>query len=124
MNTSFRKVFVHDYAIKLIIGINEAELSDPQNLLISVELYLESPTTEIHDSIQNVFNYEWIPETIEYVAEEPRMNLLETFAEKLIRCFFKDSRVIAARIKIEKPDICPKAKALGFEMYQLKKSFQ
>lgn len=118
MNPPYHKIFVEDYALNLTIGVYEREHKQPQPVRVSVELYLAPPDKAIDDNIANVLNYEWIPVIIERVAKQPRMNLLETFADRLCEHFFADARVRAVRIKLTKTQICPKARELGFEIFR------
>ena len=44
------------------------------------------------------------------------VNVVETMAEKFAEACLKEKRVLAARVRIEKPDIIPNAKSVGVEI--------
>jgi 7,8-dihydroneopterin aldolase/epimerase/oxygenase len=48
--------------------------------------------------------------------EQGRVNLVETLREKIAQACVKDRRVLAARIRVEKPDIIPQARSVGVEI--------
>ena len=118
MTEDMRKVFVRDYVLDLIIGVHEHERVRSQPVLVSVELYLDAKCKPQSDNLEEVFNYERIAEAIEQVAALPSMDLVETFADRLVDAYFKDVRVGAVRVRVEKTQILAKAKGLGFEVFR------
>jgi len=120
MSADYRKVFVRDYRLDIVIGVHDFEKVSPQALDATVELYVGTTDSPKSDALDDVLNYECIPETLERIAAEPPIELLETFAEKLLCAFFDYAQVKAVRIRLEKPDICPKAQAMGYEIYRVR----
>lgn len=102
--------------MKILIGVLAREQKQAQTISVSVDLYLDPSEIAAEDDIKRVYNYERIIQVIETVAKGPQMQLLETFAERLLEAYFEDIRVKKACIRIEKPDICPQASAIGLEI--------
>jgi 7,8-dihydroneopterin aldolase/epimerase/oxygenase len=50
------------------------------------------------------------------VLAQGHVNLVETLCEKIASACLKDRRVLAARIRVEKPDIIPNARSVGVEI--------
>lgn len=117
----YQKIFVRDYRLELLIGVYEREHKRPQPVQADVDLYLrERPSSG--DDVKQVLNYEWIPVILERIAREPRVNLLETFAERLVSAYFEDERVCGVRIGLLKSNVCAQAAGLGYELMRWRDS--
>jgi 7,8-dihydroneopterin aldolase/epimerase/oxygenase len=68
------------------------------------------------DEISHVVSYEIIAKKVEAILEEGHINLVETLCEKIAQSCLKDKRVLAARVRVEKPDIIPNARSVGVEI--------
>jgi len=53
---------------------------------------------------------------VEAILAEGHINLVETLCEKIAAACLKDRRVMAARVRVEKPDIIPNARSVGVEI--------
>jgi 7,8-dihydroneopterin aldolase/epimerase/oxygenase len=68
------------------------------------------------DEIDHVVSYEIVVKKIEAIVAAGHVNLVETLAEKFAEACLRDKRVLAARVRIEKPDIIPNARSVGVEI--------
>ena len=55
------------------------------------------------------------------IAEEGHVNLVETFAERIVVMCLEDQRVDSARVRIEKLDILENAESVGVEIERFRK---
>lgn len=107
-------VFVRELRIEAEIGIYGHEYGRKQPLLIDVELEIEAGPIE---HISDTLNYEEVVARAQQIADAGHVLLIETFAERLAVACLEDSRVIQARVRVEKPEaLAPKAAAAGVEM--------
>ena len=53
---------------------------------------------------------------VDAIIAEGHVNLVETLAERIAAACLKDRRVMAARVRIEKPEIIPNARSVGVEI--------
>jgi dihydroneopterin aldolase len=107
-------VFVRELRIEAEIGVYGHEYGRKQPLLIDVELeILPGPIEHISDTL----NYEEVVARAQAIADAGHVMLIETFAERLARACLEDSRVMQARVRVEKPEaLAPKAAAAGVEI--------
>ena len=95
------KVFVRDIVVQAQIGLYAHEHGRTQPLIVEVELDV---TPSASDSVGDIVNYETIVAAALEVAASGHINLVETFAEQVaLRCMRND-RVLAARVRVEKPE--------------------
>ena len=111
-----RHVFVRDLTMLALIGIHDAEKIKPQRIVVSIDLSVQETDGPMPDDISHVVSYEIIVKKCEAIVAEGHVNLVETLAEKFAEICLKDKRVVAARVRIEKPDIIPNAKSVGVEI--------
>jgi dihydroneopterin aldolase len=109
--TAYR-VFVRDLVVSCSIGIYDYERKLQQRVRVNVELLVDAPVSG-DDDFGEVLNYETIVKGIKAVAASGHIDLVETFADMVLRLCFRDRRVAAARVGVEKLDVYPEAESVG-----------
>lgn len=106
-------VFVRGLAVEAGIGIHGHEQGRLQTLRLDVELDLgDRPVERFADTV----NYETVAEAARAIAAEGHIGLVETFAERLALACLADPRVLAVRVRVEKPEALAGAEAAGCEV--------
>ncbi len=111
-----RHVFVRDLDLMALIGIYDHEKVKPQRIVVNVDLSVQESDGPMSDEIDHVVSYEIVVKKIETIVAEGHVNLVETLAEKFAEACLRDKRVLAARVRIEKPDIIANARSVGVEI--------
>jgi 7,8-dihydroneopterin aldolase/epimerase/oxygenase len=111
-----RHVFVRDLDCMALIGIYDHEKVKPQRIVVNIDLSVQESTGAMDDDISHVVSYEIIVKKVEAILAEGHTNLVETLCEKIAQSCLKDKRVLAARVRVEKPDIIPNARSVGVEI--------
>ncbi len=111
-----RHVFVRDLECLALIGIYEHEKLKPQRIIVNIDLSVQESDAPMDDDISHVVSYEIIAKKVESILAEGHINLVETLCEKVAQSCLKDKRVLAARVRVEKPDIIPNARSVGVEI--------
>lgn len=97
-------IFLRDHIAEFEIGVNADEFGVKQRLRFTIELDVPRFTAEAEDSAANIVSYEIITRALSALAEGPRINLVETLAERLAARLLAEPRVARAKIRIEKLD--------------------
>lgn len=113
-----RHVFVRDLEILAPIGIYESEKKAPQRIIVNIDLSVEEGSGD--DDISHVVSYEIVVKKVEAIIADGHTNLVETMCEKIAQSCLKDRRVVAARVRVEKPDIIPNARSVGVEIERVR----
>ncbi len=111
-----RHVFVRDLDLMALIGIYDHEKVKPQRIVVNVDLSVQETEGPMSDEIDHVVSYEIVVKKIEAIVAAGHVNLVETLAEKFAEACLRDKRVLAARVRIEKPDIIANARSVGVEI--------
>jgi dihydroneopterin aldolase len=109
-----RHVFVRDLELKALLGIYDQEKIEPQRIIVNIDLSVQEGSGD--DDIGHVVSYEIVVKKVEAIIAESHINLVETLCEKIAESCLTDKRVMAARVRVEKPDIIPNARSVGVEI--------
>jgi 7,8-dihydroneopterin aldolase/epimerase/oxygenase len=114
MSASSYRIVVRGLVLPFRIGVYEHEKVHPQRVRVNVELVVEAPLRT--DTLSQVLNYETIVEGIRALSQRGHIPLVEALAEQVLELCLRDRRVAAARVGVEKLDVCPEAESLGVVM--------
>lgn len=114
-----RHVFVRDLEVMAILGIHEHEKLTPQRIVVNIDLSVKEG--DRFDDIASVVSYEIVVKKVEAIVAQGHVNLVETLCELIAQACLKDQRVMAARVRIEKPDIIKNARSVGVEIERLRR---
>jgi dihydroneopterin aldolase len=114
--SGLRHVFVRDLELMALIGIYEHEKHDPQRIIVNIDLSVKEGDGPQDDDISHVVSYEIVVKKVEAIIAEGHTNLVETLCEKIAASCLRDKRVVAARVRVEKPDIIRNARSVGVEI--------
>ena len=102
--TIIQQVFLKDFEVICSIGVHKHEKKRPQKLLLNLELNVEN-IASFGDKLEFAVCYEEIANKIRSIASRGHMNLIETFAERIVSCCKEDIRIKRVKIRIEKPRV-------------------
>ena len=111
-----RHVFVRDLECMALIGIYEQEKIKAQRIIVNIDLSVSESDGPMSDEISHVVSYEIIAKKVVSILAEGHINLVESLCEKIAQSCLKDKRVLAARVRVEKPDIISNARSVGVEI--------
>jgi 7,8-dihydroneopterin aldolase/epimerase/oxygenase len=114
--SGLRHVFVRDLDLMALIGIYEHEKIDPQRIIVNIDLSVQEGDGPQGDDIGHVVSYEIVVKKVEQIIADGHINLVETLCEKIAAACLRDKRVVAARVRVEKPDIIKNARSVGVEI--------
>lgn len=111
-NTS-QKIFIKGLALEMFIGVFDSEKSQKQRVIVDLEVSVLPTTNWRSDDIKNVLSYAEIIEKIESLAQSGHINLVETFAERIVEICFTYSQVIDVSVSVQKPDVMEQGCSVG-----------
>jgi len=110
------EIFITQLRARGIIGVNEWERSTPQDILISLRLFVETAAAGQSDDIADCVSYSDIARRVRQHAEAVQRFTVEALAEDLARLCLQDSRVVRVRVRVEKPEAVRMALSAGVEI--------
>ena len=115
-----RHVFVRDLEVMATLGIYEVEKLAPAAHHRQHRSVGARRQGRGCDDISHVVSYEIVVKKVEAIIAQGHVNLVETLCELIAASCLKDKRVVAARVRIEKPDIIPNARSVGIEIERVR----
>ena len=119
-----RTVFIKDFVIEEIIGVHEHEKIKKQKIKFNIVLDIDQNTLPDEQDIKSIVDYEKITNKLESLTKRKKYNFLESLAEDSFKEIFKDRRINAVTIKIEKPEAIKNAKSVGVEVFKTRKDYE
>ena len=114
-----KKIVIKDLILNKIFGFYPNEKTKPQRLKFNIKLELVTNLKFNDQDLQSILDYDQIINTINNILDK-KINFLETLADQIIEELFKNSKIAAIELKIEKLDILKNAASAGIEINKRK----
>jgi dihydroneopterin aldolase len=111
-----RKIVLEGYALDVDIGFHEYEVGNPQQLVVTVEVWVDEASFAAADEVGLAWNYDWLRSEIGRLVRGRRFNLQETLAREIYALIAARHGVTALRVVTRKPDIYPDCAGVGVEL--------
>lgn len=111
-----RKIALDGFALDVDIGFHDFEVGTPQQLIVSVEVWLDDASFAAADDVALAWNYDYLRTEIARIAASRRFNLQETLARAIYESVAARHGVTALRVVTSKPDIYPDCRGVGVEL--------
>lgn len=112
-------VFIRNLELLAHIGVYGHEQGKPQPVRINVDLGVRE-SGALDDKLEHVVNYEAVMTKIHAIVARGHINLAETLAERIAEAAFEDTRVLSARVRVEKLHALPGAESGGVEIERVR----
>ena len=101
---------------RCIIGVNDDERREKQDVVINVVLSADLRTAGKSDRFEDAIDYRAIKKRIVAMVEDSSYHLVEALAERIAEICLEDSRVQQAQVTVEKPTALRFARSVGVEV--------
>tara|TARA_B100000902_G_C27240197_1_gene879589 strand:+ start:508 stop:966 length:459 start_codon:yes stop_codon:yes gene_type:complete len=112
------KILIDSLVLDASIGIHDFEKKQKQKLSISLNLDVEDNISKVEHNIDNFVSYEYLVRDIKKLISSRHIELLETLGEEIIDICFKDERVFAINLKLEKLEVFREVSSVGIEVFR------
>jgi FolB domain-containing protein len=106
------QIHIKDLLVRTIIGVNEEERRDKQDVLINITLYTDH-SAAASDDIADTVNYRTLAKQTIKLAENSQFFLVEKLALEIVDICLADPRVERAVVTVEKPGAVRFARSVG-----------
>ena len=120
-----RRVFIRRLTVQARLGVYPQEEAAPQRVLIDLELLAEddaAPHGIGGEELSRVVDYEAVADMARRLATAGYTRLAETLAERIACAVLaSDTRLVAVRVTVEKPDIIADVGGVGVTVERLRR---
>jgi D-erythro-7,8-dihydroneopterin triphosphate epimerase len=107
---------INDLLLRTIIGINDEERVNRQDVLINLRLETDLRPAATTDDIADAVNYRTICKQMIDFVEGSQFLLVERLAEEIATLCLADERVTSVRVRVDKPGALRFARSVGVEI--------
>jgi dihydroneopterin aldolase/2-amino-4-hydroxy-6-hydroxymethyldihydropteridine diphosphokinase len=110
------QIHIRDLLLRTIIGINQDERRNRQDVLINIILRVDTRAAAASDHIEDAVNYRTITKRVVELVETSQFYLVEKLAAEIAAICLADPRVEATTVRVEKPGALRFARSVGVEI--------
>jgi dihydroneopterin aldolase/2-amino-4-hydroxy-6-hydroxymethyldihydropteridine diphosphokinase len=110
------QIQIRDLLLRTVIGINDEERRNRQDVLINITLRTDTRAAGASDNIQDAVNYRTVTKCIVELVEGSQFYLVEKMAAEIAAICLQDPRVEGATVRVEKPGALRFARSVGVEI--------
>jgi FolB domain-containing protein len=107
------QIEIKDLLLRTIIGINEEERRNRQDVLINITVFADTRAAGASDEIADAVNYRTITKQVIQLVERSQFYLVEKLVAEIAKVCLQDSRVARVRVSAEKPGALRFARSVG-----------
>ena len=107
------EILIKDLLLRTIIGVNDEERRNRQDVLINLVLYADTRPAGETDRIEDAVNYRTLAKRIIELVERSQFYLVEKLAAEIARLALEDQRVERVKVTVEKPGALRFARSVG-----------
>ncbi len=115
------RILISDLAARCIVGVNDEERREKQDVLINLTLYADLSKACKSDLFEDTVDYRGMKKRIVKMVEESQYYLVEALAQAVAEICLSDSKVMEVKVRVEKPSALRFARTVGVEIVRSRK---
>jgi FolB domain-containing protein len=118
------KVLIRDLVARGIIGLNDWERENPQEILINIVLFTDIRKAGQTDDLEYSVNYRTVSKKVLAHAETAQRMTVEALATDLAQICLREPGVARVQVRVEKPGAVRFAGSVGVEIERTAGDFE
>jgi FolB domain-containing protein len=114
------QVFITDLVARGIIGVNDWEREQPQDILINIVLFTDLHQAGHSDDVHDSVDYRLVAKKVRGQAETAKRLTVEALAADLAQLCLEVPGVEKVRVRVEKPGAVRFSRSVGVEIERAK----
>ena len=110
------RLLIKDLLVRGIVGINDWEREHPQDILINLDVYLDTSVAARSDDVTDSLNYRSLTKAIMAFVDGSSFHLVEALADGIAAVCLRDFGADRVRVRVEKPGALRFAESVGVEI--------
>ncbi len=110
------RILITDLAVRCIIGVNDEERREKQDVLINLEIGADLSAACRSDRFEDTVDYRAIKKQVVAMAEASQYRLVEALAEAVADLCLGFAGVRTVKVRVEKPGALRFARSAGVEI--------
>ena len=117
------KIYIRDLSIRCIIGVNQEERTEKQDVIINVILFADTRKAGQTDDLDDSVDYKKVKKTILSLVESSEFLLIEKLADEIAKVCLDDSKVQKVSVTVDKPGVLRYTRSVAVEIVRTRESY-
>ena len=118
------KILIKDLLLRGILGLNDWERKEKQDILINLEVFFDTRAAARSDRVEDSLNYRTLTKAIIAHVEESSHYLVESLAAAIARIAIIDHAAARAIVRVEKVGALRFTSSVGVEIDRTRADFE
>lgn len=110
------RIFIRDLLVRCILGVEDAERREKQEVVVQVELWVDLRKAGRTDALADSIDYSVLKRRILQATENTQYRLIEALAQQIADECLKDQRIECVKVTVEKRGVLRFARSVGVEI--------
>lgn len=116
IKSKYDKIYIRDLSVRCIIGINDDERTQKQDVVINIILHADLKKAGQTDNIDDTVDYKKIKKEILSLTENSSYFLVEKLAEEIAQTCLENQRIQRVNVTVDKPGALRFARSVAIEI--------
>ena len=117
------KIYIRDLSIRCIIGVNQDERTEKQDVVINVILFTDTRKAGQTDALEDSVDYKKVKKAILSLVESSEFLLIEKLADEIAKVCLDDSKVQKVNVTVDKPGVLRYTRSVAVEIVRTRESY-
>jgi FolB domain-containing protein len=114
---------IHDLKVSCIIGINEDERINQQDIIINITLYTDLTKACNSDSIEDTVDYKSLKKNIVDMVKKSSFFLIERLSDSIAALCLENPKISRVMVRVEKPYALTYARTVSVEIIRKRSDY-
>jgi FolB domain-containing protein len=110
------RILIRDLLVRGIVGVNPEERRAKQDVVVNLELSVDTRAAAASDDIEQAVNYRSVCKRVIELVESSAPLLVEKLAADIAQLVLAEFKVDRVRVRVEKPGALRFARSVGVEI--------
>ncbi len=116
------RILIKDLSARCLIGINEEERREKQEVLINLVIYADLSQAGQSDRFEDTVDYRSLKKRILVLVEDSKFYLIEALAEAISRLCLEHALIERVEVRVDKPGALRFARSVAVEIFRTRRS--
>ena len=117
------KIYIRDLSIRCIIGVNQDERIEKQDVVINVILFTDTRKAGRTDALADSVDYKRVKKAILSLVESSEFLLIEKLTDEIAKVCLDDSKVQKVNVSVDKPGALRYTRSVAVEIVRTRESY-
>ncbi len=117
------KIYIRDLSIRCIIGVNQDERTEKQDVIINVILFTDTRRAGQTDDLEDSVDYKKVKKTILALVENSEFLLIEKLADEIAKVCLDNSKVQKVNVTVDKPGALRYTRSVAVKIVRTRESY-